>query len=329
MQSAIRAAGRQLALAAAAARPQPAAAAASTSRRALATVANAPFADFDPNPSTRARTPRPPREVDTTMPLPNNRAIVIPRPGQLNRPTEPSPRYSRHSSRIRGRGPQRAPRYIEQATRDEALVDLYLPSVFVRLVRNTEEYADDPFTATFRTSLQLTKPDIVNYLRNIYGLEVTSVRTMNYLGPLKRSPRGGTVRDSKKTYKKVLVTLKEPFWYPEEPTRGWLNEHFERDRMEELRDRKMLELGGEKGWGRQSHRYRGADKPKVEQERARLVSVNGGHDVEYREPGDNVSERKPTGLKRRKNVRRAMGEKLDAKIETIDEQVERLRQQGW
>ncbi|BGP59051.1 hypothetical protein NBRC10512v2_000342 [Rhodotorula toruloides] len=328
MQSAIRAAGRQLALAAA--RPQPTAAA-STSRRALATVANVPFADFDPTPSTRARTPRTPREVDTSMPLPNNPAIVIPRPGQLNKPTEPSPRYSRHSSRIRGRGPQRAPRYIEQATKDEALVDLYLPSVFVRLVRNTEEYADDPFTATFphQARLQLTKPDIVNYLRNIYGLEVTSVRTMNYLGPLKRSAGGGTVRDSKKTYKKVLVTLKEPFWYPEEPTRGWLNEHFERDRMEELRDRKMLELGGEKGWGRQSHRYRGADKPRVEQERARLVSVNGGHDVEYREPGDNVSERKPTGLKRRKNVRRAMGEKLDAKADTIDEQVERLRQQGW
>ncbi|BGP21435.1 hypothetical protein JCM10295v2_000310 [Rhodotorula toruloides] len=327
MQCAIRAAGRHIALAAA--RPH---AVASTSHRALATVASAPFADFDPNPSPPRRTPlqqQPRREIDTTMPLPSNPAIVIPRPSQLNKPAEPAPRYSRHSSRIRGRGVQRRPKYIEEKTRDDAQVDLYLPSVFIRLVRNTEEYADDPFTATFRTSLQLTKPDVVDYLRNIYGLEVTSIRTMNYLGPLKRAAGGGTVRESQKTYKKVLVTLKEPFWYPEEPTRGWLNEHFERDRMEELRDRKMLELGGEKGWGRQSHRYRGADKPMEEQERARLASINGGHDVDYREPGDNVSERKPTGLKRRKNVKRAMGEKLDAKINTIEEQVERLRQSGW
>ncbi|KWU42087.1 hypothetical protein RHOSPDRAFT_7418, partial [Rhodotorula sp. JG-1b] len=93
---------------------------------------------------------------------------------------------------------------------------VYLPSVFMRLVRNTQQYKDDPYTATFRTSLQLTKPDIANYLKNVYGLEITSIRTLNYLSALKRNPIGGGKSRSggTKNYKKVLVTMKDPFWYP-------------------------------------------------------------------------------------------------------------------
>ncbi|BGP44546.1 hypothetical protein JCM10450v2_000360 [Rhodotorula kratochvilovae] len=276
-------------------------------------------------------------------PLPGNPYVVVPSTSSSSSPREPAPRFARDSSRVKGRTPRRVPKATspsalkadgaageyEHATQGHMKV--FLPSVFMRLVRNTAEHKDDPYTATFRTSLQLTKPDVTNYLKNVYGLHVTSIRTINYLSPLKRSPIGGGYSRSggTKSYKKVIVTMTEPFWYPQERTRGWLNEHFERDRMDEMRDRKMLKIGDGHKYGVSSPRYRGAGKSAAERERLRQVSKQGGNDLDAREPGEQVAQRRATGLRKKRNVLRSREERVSEQRTVIEKEMERLREAGW
>lgn len=314
-------------------------------RTLATTVVDSPF---DP-PLARNRT-QPSTSRSTAEPLPGNPYVVTPKAsssssgdgkGAASRPA--APRYAADSSRTKGRTPRRvrkatSPTVLkadgalgeyEQATQGH--VRVYLPSVFVRLVRNSGEHKDDPYTATFRTSLQLAKPDITNYLKNVYGLHVTSVRTINYLSPLKRSPLGGGYSRSggTKSYKKVIVTMTEPFWYPQERTRGWLNEHFERDRMDEMRDRKMLKIGDGHKYGVSSPRYRGARKSAAERERLRQVSKQGGNDVDAREVGEQVAQRRATGLRKKRNVLRSREERVVEQRSVIEQEVARLREAGW
>lgn len=261
---------------------------------------------------------------------PKNRFIVPSKP-----PRAPVKRYGAKSSRVRasGRSPSQAPNYLrEESDRTKLVgeVKIYLPSVFMRLVRNTAEHAGDPYTATFRTDLRLTKPDIANYLKNIYGLAVTSLRTINYLSAVKRNPVGGgySRTGGTKNYKKVMVTMQEPFWYPEERSREWCNEHFERDRMEELRDRKMLRIGDGNKYGVSSPRYRGAGKSKVEIERLTNLVLTGGTDIAARSDGK-ASERRPSGLKMRKNVMARRAEKAGELRSSVQDKMEQLREQGY
>jgi ribosomal protein L23 len=302
--------------------------------RSLATVVSA---SFDP-PTTRSS------PVDSALPLPDNNRVVLPKPSSSSTlPPDEAPRYSKDSSRLLGRT-QRKPRKATSPTElnpdglvGERLpavggqVKVFLPSVFMRLVRNTGEHKDDPFTATFRTHLELTKPDISNYLKNVYGLHVTSIRTINYLAKLKRNPIGGGVSRSggTKNYKKVMVTMTEPFWYPEERSRAWLNEHFERDRMEEMRDRKMLKIGDGRKHGVGSQRYRGANKSREERERLKKVSKEGGNDLTAREQGEDSSLKKPTGLRKRTNVLKSRAEAISEKQTALEVEMERLREAGW
>lgn len=275
--------------------------------------------------SASRQQPRPPQST--------NRYIV-------RAPTE-GPQAARHSaksSRIKGRTPS-APRKALSLTEltdagtyahsDVGQVKIYLPSVFVRLVRNTGAHADDPYTATFRVDLRLTKPDITNYLKNIYGLNLTSIRTANYLSPLKRNPIGGGYSRAGgiKNYKKVVVTMTEPFWYPEERSRAWCNEHFERDRMEEMRDRKMLKIGDGQKYGVGSWRYKGATKPRAERERLAKAAKEGGLDTTG---GDGkASLRLPNGLKKHKNVVRARAERAGEEKTKVQTEIDRLREAGW
>ena len=247
-------------------------------------------------------------------------------------------RHSAKSSRVKGRTPS-APRKALSLTpvaedgtyakSDVGEVKIYLPSVFVRLVRNTGAHADDPYTATFRTDLRLTKPDISNYLKNVYGLHITSLRTLNYLSPLKRNPIGGgySRAGGVKNYKKVVVTMTEPFWYPEERSRAWCNEHFERDRMEEMRDRKMLRIGDGQKYGVGSWRYKGATKPRAERDRLAKASKEGGQDTTG---GDGkAAQRLPSGLKKHKNVVKAKAERATEEKTKVEKEIDRLRAEGW
>ncbi|BGP12492.1 hypothetical protein JCM10213_005474 [Rhodosporidiobolus nylandii] len=308
-----------------------------TPARTLATVVSSPF---DP-PTSPSRAPS--SSADTSLPLASNPRVVLPKAPSETAPADGAPRYSKHSSRLTGRTARKARKATSPSelnpsgTAGERLqatagqVKVFLPHVFMRLVRNTGEHKDDPYTATFRTHLELTKPDITNYLKNVYGLHVTSIRTINYLSKLKRNPIGGGMSRSggTKNYKKVIVTMTEPFWYPQERSRAWLNEHFERDRMEELRDRKMLKIGDGHKYGVGSQRYRGAAKSREERERLRQVSKSGGNDVEAREPGEDASLRKPMGLRKMRNVIRSRAEKISERTAAVEQEMERLREAGW
>ena len=300
--------------------------------RTLATqVVDSPF---DP-PTTRLQPPRRAQPVDLAYPLPGSRSVHLPKDSTQSTTTKTkAPRYSKHSSRVKGRTPPKPPKAVasgpEGATHGD--VRVYLPSVFMRLVRNTQQYKDDPYTATFRTSLQLTKPDIANYLKNVYGLEITSIRTLNYLSALKRNPIGGGKSRSggTKNYKKVLVTMKDPFWYPAERTRAWLNEHFERDRTEEMRDRKMLKIGDGNKYKVGSFRYRGA-RFSARRAELRAAATGEGAATELDKPvaGDVVADKRATGLKRKRNVMRSREERVVEQRSMLEREMDRLRAAGW
>jgi ribosomal protein L23 len=78
----------------------------------------------------------------------------------------------------------------------------------------------NPFIATFKVSKQLNKHDIKSYLKAVYNLDTTFVRTIVYNAPKRRLTRdkGSTfewgVGDSKRSFKKAVVGLAEPFYYP-------------------------------------------------------------------------------------------------------------------
>ncbi|SCV68676.1 BQ2448_797 [Microbotryum intermedium] len=307
-------------------------------RRSLATVVSSSY----DAPSIQPQRPTSPSSTVATSPL--NAATVSKKkkkspyvvPPKVPRP--PAPRYSKHSSRVKGRSPLKVrkslnptPDGVEFAEQGE--VKIYLPSVFIRLVRNTGAHADDPYTATFRTDLRLSKPDVSNYLRNVYGLTITSLRTINYLSKMKRNPIGGgySRAGGTKNYKKVIVTMNEPFWYPEERSRAWLNEHFERDQMEQMRDRKMLKIGDGQKYGVSSPRYRGASRSQEELEKLKKLVDEGGANTEDLEtPGDGRSaDRLPMGLKIRKNVMKSREERKSDKTSLVEQEMERLRAAGW
>lgn len=304
---------------------------ASTSSRSLAThvVAATPFEGT-------------PSQPDSSLSVPTFAHRKSKNPYLVQAPVERPkvPRHSANSSRITGRreqvGPRKALSFVLQT--DEGVVPhatsgevkIFLPSVFVRLVRNQGAHAGDPYTATFRTDLRLTKPDISNYLRNVYGLAITSLRTINYSSPLSRNPIGGGYGrgGGTKSYKKVLVTLTEPFWYPPERSREWCNEHFQREQMEEMRDRKMLKIGDGQKYGVASHRYRGAGKLRAEVERLKAIVVAGGTVGEVESDGTSAL-RRPSGRKQFKNVVRSRAEKISEAKTVVELEMDRLRSAGW
>lgn len=312
---------------------------ASTSRRSLATVVGS---SYDPPTTSQSSTSSfAALQGDKTTTTTNGRTsprsksknpYVV--PARVPRP--PAPRYSKHSSRIKGRSPFKVRKSLSPVKEDvefseQGEIKIYLPSVFMRLVRNAGPHKKDPYTATFRTDLRLSKPDISNYLRNIYGLTITSLRTINYISKMKRNPIGGgySRTGGTKNYKKVIVTMTEPFWYPEERNRAWLNEHFERDRMEEMRDRKMLKIGDGQKYGVSSPRYRGAAKSAEQIEQLKQIALQGGA-KNLDTPGDGrTADRKPSGLRMRKNVMRSREEKKAQKLSLVEQEMNRLRAAGW
>ncbi|KAJ3775900.1 hypothetical protein FB446DRAFT_723258 [Lentinula raphanica] len=91
---------------------------------------------------------------------------------------------------------------------------VYLPNIIFRLVRNhTPEGQDyNPYEATFRVPPSITKTDIRSYLMAVYGVETTYIRTDLYYGRSK--PRGPSNRKMRSTYKRAVVGLVHPFYYP-------------------------------------------------------------------------------------------------------------------
>ncbi|KAJ7504440.1 hypothetical protein B0H11DRAFT_1852817 [Mycena galericulata] len=96
---------------------------------------------------------------------------------------------------------------------------IYLPNVIFRLMRNYTPPGEpyNPWQATFRIPKNLTKTDIRSYLMAVYGVQTTFIRTDNYRAELSRRPShlsNPDRRASIASYKRAVVGLVEPFYYP-------------------------------------------------------------------------------------------------------------------
>jgi large subunit ribosomal protein L23 len=98
---------------------------------------------------------------------------------------------------------------------------VYLPNIIFRLVPNFTQpgKAYNPYEATFRIPQSVTKTDVRAYLAAVYGVQTTYIRTDNYFAPVRRAWNGAWVRAGRsyRTYKRAVVGLVEPFYYPMMP----------------------------------------------------------------------------------------------------------------
>ncbi|KAG9125892.1 hypothetical protein FRC07_005750 [Ceratobasidium sp. 392] len=127
---------------------------------------------------------------------------------------------------------------------------IYLPNIIFRLVRNYTPPGEpyNPFEATFRVPQSVTKLDIRGYLLSMYGVRTTYIRTDNRIADIQRSRstfslgRWGSAQD---TYKRAVVGLEEPFYFPQahedmdakerEARDEYLNRKFRREEVMKLR----------------------------------------------------------------------------------------------
>jgi len=95
---------------------------------------------------------------------------------------------------------------------------VYLPNIIFRLVPNFTPAGKpyNPYEATFRIPQSVTKTDVRAYLAAAYGVQTTYIRTDNYVAPVRRAWNGAWVRAGRsfRTYKRAVVGLVEPFYYP-------------------------------------------------------------------------------------------------------------------
>ena len=95
---------------------------------------------------------------------------------------------------------------------------VYLPNIIFRLMPNFTPPGKpyNPYEATFRIPQSVTKTDVRSYLAAVYGVQTTYIRTDNYITPVHRAWNHAWVRSgmSARTYKRAVVGLVEPFYYP-------------------------------------------------------------------------------------------------------------------
>jgi len=140
---------------------------------------------------------------------------------------------------------------------------IYLPNIIFRLVRNFTPPGQpyNPFEATFRIPQSVTKTDIRSYLLSVYGVETTFIRTDNYLSPIYRAGDGSwTRKKAHKTYKRAVVGLVKPFYYPlrlesmteseREERLKWIEESFGVQSAKNLRKAAYMRMTrkGSKNW---------------------------------------------------------------------------------
>ncbi|KAH9479461.1 54S ribosomal protein L23, mitochondrial [Psilocybe cubensis] len=119
-----------------------------------------------------------------------------------------------NSRRSRIRGIRR--KVVEGAEETEVLGQkVYLPNIVLRLVRNHTQPGQpyNPYEATFRIPQSVTKTDLRSLLLAVYGVKTTYIRTDNYISPWHRT-MDGYERKPFKTYKRAVVGLVDPFYYP-------------------------------------------------------------------------------------------------------------------
>ncbi len=135
---------------------------------------------------------------------------------------------------------------------------IYLPNIIFRLVRNHTPPGKpyNPYEATFRVAQSVTKTDIRSYLLAVYGVKTTYIHTDNYFSPVGYYSRTRAYR----TYKRAVVGLVDPFYYPQalgdmgeeerQLREKWLEEHFGLQGQQSLRKSEYLRVTrkGSKDW---------------------------------------------------------------------------------
>lgn len=128
---------------------------------------------------------------------------------------------------------------------------VYLPNIVFRLVRNFTAPGEpyNPYEATFRIPHSVTKTDIRSYLLAIYGVKTTYIRTDNYLAPI---PNRGQTTKTYKSFKRAVVGLVHPFYYPhrlEDMPREqraereeWVEKNFQIQENRQLRKLELLRI---------------------------------------------------------------------------------------
>ena len=139
---------------------------------------------------------------------------------------------------------------------------VYLPNIVFKLVRNQTPLGQpyNPYEATFRIPQSVTKTDIRSLLLAVYGVETTYIRTDNYISPLYRTTNRGGERRTYKTYKRAVVGLVDPFYYPHrledmpekkrQERAEWIEQHFSIQHTRNLQKEEMLRMT--KGQGKAS-----------------------------------------------------------------------------
>jgi large subunit ribosomal protein L23 len=137
---------------------------------------------------------------------------------------------------------------------------VYLPNIIFRLVRNFTPAGQpyNPYEATFRIPKSITKTDVRSYLLAVYGVKTTYIRTDNYISP--HFPKYGNQRKNFKTYKRAVVGLVDPFYYPlrledmeskaREEREKWIEDKFSIEATRWMQKYELLRMtkGGTKGW---------------------------------------------------------------------------------
>ncbi|KAG6891216.1 hypothetical protein C0995_008468 [Termitomyces sp. Mi166 len=136
---------------------------------------------------------------------------------------------------------------------------VYLPNIIIRLVRNNTPKGEpyNPYEATFRIPKSVTKTDLRSYLLAVYGVKTTYIRTDNYIAPV---PGRHRIRKAFKTYKRAVVGLVDPFYYPhrledmpekqKEEREKWIEDNFQIMATRAMKKYELLRLtkGQSKGW---------------------------------------------------------------------------------
>lgn len=178
---------------------------------------------------------------------------------------------------------------------------VYLPNIEFRLVRNHTPTGQpyNPYEATFRIPHSVTKTDVRSYLLAVYGVKSTYIRTDNYFAPV---PARLQIRKTYKSYKRAVVGLVDPFYYPHRledmPTEKraereqWLDSNFQIQENKRIRKMELLRIVK----GTILKPYNATKRSQVlkriaerRQKREELVSQIAGEWKDMREQGEEIT----------------------------------------
>lgn len=156
---------------------------------------------------------------------------------------------------------------------------VYFPKTLVTLVRTPQLPSTQ---AAFDIPPSMNKLDVVSYLRAVYDLPVTDVRTVNFDGKVKRE-QGTRHRYRLPARKRAIVTMDRPFHWPPEPepsefeTSGTKDIYHQTEALARSMVRRRASLQF-RGWlmpGRTSHRTKPSQRVSWVAEEAQLRGFEG------------------------------------------------------